>query len=380
MLRRLTASVALIVLIPTSAILLTYLLKDVSGGFGLQRLEDPTNQMNAWFAVLSIAAALGLWRRYVAWTRRRLFWTTVICLVPFAQVVYAQPLWDSGCFTDDALKMGQEQACLGAWVFLAVWIWWSKAMFPRLRPTHAVVTRTPPICKPTEGSFVASEDVVRPSNPPVTPPGPESFADDPGRAPRNAATLIPPGRTADNPAGAPGPGRMTPTARRILASIGAIPITVGLFLIAVIAISSLFNIAHPASLALAYTLSAAIFTLLWMLIWGGLVVFRREVIWGTVGWAALLMLLPCAVIVLLPNLSSPLSEARDLAPLLGWGVFMIVTVSRWPIHDTSDLPSSGPRCPSCGYALTGLTRTRCPECGREPTLEQLWQAQDRTRV
>lgn len=173
---------------------------------------------------------------------------------------------------------------------------------------------------------------------------------------------------------------MTPTARRILASIGAIPIIVGLFLIIVIAISSLSNIAHPASLALAYALSAAIFTLLWMLIWRGLVVFRREVIWGTVGWAALLMLLPCAIIVLLPNLGSPLSEARDLAPLLGWGVFMIVTVSCWPIHDTSDLPSSGPRCPSCGYALTGLTRTRCPECGREPTLEQLWQAQDRTRV
>ncbi|MCG3129729.1 MAG: hypothetical protein FLDDKLPJ_00464 [Phycisphaerae bacterium] len=380
MLRRLTASVALIVLIPTSAILLTYLLKDISGGFGLQRLEDPTNQMNAWFAVLSIAAALGIWRRFVAWTRRRLIRTAVIGLVPLAQVVYAQPLWDAGCFTSDALKIGQEQVCLGAWIFLAVWIWWSKALLPRFHPIQAAASGAAPIRKPAVELFNVYDDSAKTANFPVTPPASGSPADKRDRAPASAATPVAAGRTADASAGAPGPARMTPTARRILASIGAIPITVGIFLIVVIALSSLSNIGHPVSLALAYALCAVFFTLLWMLIWRGLVVFRRDVIWGTTGWAALLMLLPCVVIVLLPNLGSPASNARDLAPLLGWGAFMIVTVSRWPIHDTSDVPSSGPLCPSCGYALTGLTRTRCPECGCEPTLEQLWQAQDRTRV
>lgn len=34
--------------------------------------------------------------------------------------------------------------------------------------------------------------------------------------------------------------------------------------------------------------------------------------------------------------------------------------------------SAPPRCPACGYNLSGLTQCRCPECGREYTLEQLW--------
>lgn len=31
-----------------------------------------------------------------------------------------------------------------------------------------------------------------------------------------------------------------------------------------------------------------------------------------------------------------------------------------------------PICPACGYNLTGLTQCRCPECGREYRLDQLW--------
>ena len=31
-----------------------------------------------------------------------------------------------------------------------------------------------------------------------------------------------------------------------------------------------------------------------------------------------------------------------------------------------------PCCPRCGYNLSGLTHCRCPECGTEYQLEQLW--------
>lgn len=30
-----------------------------------------------------------------------------------------------------------------------------------------------------------------------------------------------------------------------------------------------------------------------------------------------------------------------------------------------DIESTGPRCPTCGYLLYGLTTPRCPECGRD---------------
>ncbi len=36
-----------------------------------------------------------------------------------------------------------------------------------------------------------------------------------------------------------------------------------------------------------------------------------------------------------------------------------------------DIP---PTCPNCGYNLTGLTACRCPECGKQFTLETLWRS------
>ncbi len=33
-----------------------------------------------------------------------------------------------------------------------------------------------------------------------------------------------------------------------------------------------------------------------------------------------------------------------------------------------------PQCLGCGYNLSGLTHCRCPECGREHTLDELWKA------
>ena len=31
-----------------------------------------------------------------------------------------------------------------------------------------------------------------------------------------------------------------------------------------------------------------------------------------------------------------------------------------------------PTCPKCGYNLSGLTQCRCPECGTEYRLDELW--------
>lgn len=34
--------------------------------------------------------------------------------------------------------------------------------------------------------------------------------------------------------------------------------------------------------------------------------------------------------------------------------------------------SSPPACPDCHYDMTGLTHCRCPECGAEYKLDELW--------
>lgn len=34
--------------------------------------------------------------------------------------------------------------------------------------------------------------------------------------------------------------------------------------------------------------------------------------------------------------------------------------------------TASPTCPKCGYDLSGLTQSRCPECGTVYRLEELW--------
>jgi hypothetical protein len=67
-------------------------------------------------------------------------------------------------------------------------------------------------------------------------------------------------------------------------------------------------------------------------------------------------------------------------PVIGWGLWMGVTVHLWSRDGRGYVETSeGPRCLKCGYLLVGLRATRCPECGDERTLDELWGA-SRTAV
>jgi DNA-directed RNA polymerase subunit RPC12/RpoP len=66
-----------------------------------------------------------------------------------------------------------------------------------------------------------------------------------------------------------------------------------------------------------------------------------------------------------------------LAPLL----WLIATVFIWretPAERGRRVRSAGNAgiaCPTCGYNLTGLSESRCPECGNRFTLDELLAAQ-----
>lgn len=61
------------------------------------------------------------------------------------------------------------------------------------------------------------------------------------------------------------------------------------------------------------------------------------------------------------------------APLL----WLVATVVIWRETTTEraqrlrGAARGGVACPTCGYNLTGLTTTRCPECGTQFTLDEL---------
>jgi hypothetical protein len=83
---------------------------------------------------------------------------------------------------------------------------------------------------------------------------------------------------------------------------------------------------------------------------------------------------PIAATFFLPDVDGVGATTLGFLPAIGWGVWMATTMWLWPMGRVDDLSEAGPKCPQCGYLLVGLRQTRCPECGHEPTLDQLWAA------
>ena len=71
-----------------------------------------------------------------------------------------------------------------------------------------------------------------------------------------------------------------------------------------------------------------------------------------------------------------LSLGVVLLILLTIGVTMLVIFLIWRDgyrRGWLSRPNHPPRSLKCGYNLSGLTHCRCPECGSEFRLEELWQ-------
>ena len=66
-------------------------------------------------------------------------------------------------------------------------------------------------------------------------------------------------------------------------------------------------------------------------------------------------------------------HGRGVLPVVRWGLWTAVSVWMWPGSAFGSSESAeSVKCWKCGYLLTGLRSTRCPECGDEPTLDELW--------
>jgi hypothetical protein len=117
----------------------------------------------------------------------------------------------------------------------------------------------------------------------------------------------------------------------------------------------------------------------WSAIWRSIVARtteRRAATWG-LAVAAILAAGFIGFILTPVDPAAGVPVATILAPLL----WLMGTTFVW--RETfrergARLGRSGPGallCPGCGYNLTGLTEARCPECGKQFTLDQLFAAQ-----
>ncbi len=166
---------------------------------------------------------------------------------------------------------------------------------------------------------------------------------------------------------------MTRSIKLVVASIGTLPFGLGMFFIVGVAFDDLVGVSSLYVLPLAYLSAATLAILAWLIIWRSKVAWTATVKWRTVASALLLVGLPGVATVLVDLVSEPWKTVLCACPVIGWGIWMATTMWLWPLR-VSVIPvaDEGPACLKCGYLLNGLTRTRCPECGTEPTLDELW--------
>jgi hypothetical protein len=312
--RRLVYSLALLPIVPAVSIVGV---SAVGHYIGLGSWDE-FRWFHLFFPILWTTALILIWRGAVTWTLGRAWRTALVSMIPFVQVAVGLPLWaHSGCLasiSDNMLRVGQHQILAGRFVWLAMWVWWGV----------------------------------------------------------EKAMMTPQGTTArhDNHRIIAGP-----VGQGMLASVASIPIVVGVFFIFAVSLEDLFGISDP---WLGFALTAVVAMSIWLLIWGRRTVWSPSSLRRLALTAVSCFAVPITVCAMLFGSGSEVvSVVVVCLPIIGWGVWMAAALPMgWLRGGTllDEEAEAGPRCLRCGYLLKGLTATRCPECGDERTLDELWAA------
>ncbi|MGD2111103.1 MAG: hypothetical protein PVI86_17130 [Phycisphaerae bacterium] len=270
---------------------------------------DELRCFHLWFSALWVFGMVLIWRRYVVWTEARCWITVLVSAIPLALTIFGSPFSNFGPWNEEVLRLGQHEAAIGLSVWIVILVWWGSE-------------------KP-------------------------SMSDDEE------------GTTADGM-------RVSLIDRRLIASVGSIPFVFGVFLILFVMLDEVARMSQP--VAESFGLAAIVGVAVWISIWRRVVAWSWDVFWRTVVLTASCVGVPQVLLFAYWNPGhSAFAVLLVCFPIIGWGIWMVLTVTYWPISPlaSTDGPT-GPRCLSCGYLLIGLRSTRCPECGHEPTLDELW--------
>jgi hypothetical protein len=146
------------------------------------------------------------------------------------------------------------------------------------------------------------------------------------------------------------------------------------FFIVYVVFEDLLDISGPFLLPAVYLVAATLAVGAWVMIWRRDVHWRRGTTRRTVLSVALCLGVPIAGTFLAEEFGQPVAIIISMLPVIGWGLWMAATMWLWPLRVSSAADGAeGPVCVECGYLLKGLKKTRCPECGAEPTLDELWE-------
>ncbi len=261
-----------------------------------------------------VAASFFLWHRLIEWTFRRIAGVGGTTAVLLTHLLLWQPLWDAGCMESELL-FGQSCAMGGIWVFATAYVWWGLAR-------AAVWWRK---------------------------------------------------RT------------MPPYAVRLIYGLGLVPFIPGLWVVLVLALEQTglksfqkFGLSgDQVALSIVHFVCGLFIVLWWWLVW------RRKVRWSSpLVWRSLMLAggyLLLIVLAPLPDFDASWLESLSITgPLMLTGLWFVVTTWMWQPHTADALMVDGSVrerlvCLTCGYSLVGLREARCPECGEQATLDELFE-------
>jgi hypothetical protein len=257
-----------------------------------------------------VGAAFLLWWRFVHWAFRRVAGTAATTAALFGHLVLWKPLWTTGgCVPDDPfLLFGQSHVMGGMWILLTAYVWWGLA-----EGVNHWRKRAMPSC-----------------------------------------------------------------AVRLIYGLAMVPVIPGLWVIVILAFRRYVWTNEIGGFAFTNAVCALAIALWWWLAW------RKAVQWN--GPLIRQTLLLGTAFVVACGLASGFRRLADwdwvgsltiTGPLFLVGVWYVATVLLWRVHPRAPRAAVEEarellKCSSCGYSLIGLYESRCPECGRTRTLDELF--------
>lgn len=168
----------------------------------------------------------------------------------------------------------------------------------------------------------------------------------------------------------------------LLVSIALHPLGLGVFVLTVAILDRFFgNVGSLGFLIAPFATAFLVCAPIWARAWMGAFPFAQRVRRRFL-WFGVIALVGPLLVVIVADVAGVVSSSRGelvgALPLFGWCAWIWATA--WMVRqqrfgaEGREESATAPPCPSCGYLLAGLTSTRCPECGSEPTLDELWAA------
>jgi hypothetical protein len=169
---------------------------------------------------------------------------------------------------------------------------------------------------------------------------------------------------------------MSPYAVRVIYGMALIPFVPGAWFIMLLGLEHFFSPNEKVGTMIDNFGCGCLVVFWWWWVWRRSVTWtpsliRRTLIMGSVYLAA------STLAPLLPDKPNWVGTMYITLPLIFTGVWFALSTRMWqPLHRIPVLQWNEVkeliRCGSCGYSLIGLSQSRCPECGRTWTLDELY--------